>query len=905
MAISFAEYKKRMIDSGKKVTVIKTAKGTGKVLSKTVYKGGKVVSSTVPKAKVISTSELPKSVTEKVSEQIVEKIKPANALSMQRIIQQKKLKATKVPVEVIKKTLTKKKVEVRNALKKGLKKYEEFETKRLENWADQIVERGKKLDKKEAETFKKIDDKYLQVRYAIDEFFPKGTKTISKIGSKIFEFGEEFLQGSISTGARATQAGEKAVFLSAALGKNLQSGSKDTKNFFKELVTGDAAKEVKRLYKDPKTYKDAALGAAVAVVLGAGKTKATSVKKLPKSGAKAPKGLKAGKILKDAKGNRAIVKADGKVLKLPKSLNKKLFDKNYISKSRTKLKKIFKKKPSKVRKIEPKLKIKKEGIKKRQVKVRARKARKAIRKEAKLKIKEERISQAKKLERERLKLRKEQKLTKKGKEPKKRLSKTEKKRIKAEAKRLAKEEKTVRIVIKKKPIRIKLRKEGLTKKQLKIQQKQFRKALRKRGRAEIKRDNSILNELKRTGKVREGFRVEVDSTGRARVFQLPKKAIPKKFKKFKSGDKTSKKIRTARDIIKEPKVKPTKSGLVQKSKIKKVKVSDTKKVVKPKSKARTKPKSKAKTKPKKAIKEDYKTKSKIKTRVKKKSLSKNQIKNIGKSIRLSKLPKIGIAALKARLAYRPELQGRNITPANIKDIKDIIDKRIDDIQKKDIVQKKIQDKKDDQIKKKINEVIEDVTTASSSVKKNIQDKIFRQIQKQPQKRITKEEIKLKIPLKWKLKKKTKKKKGRTQGYNVLVREKARKIKYKGKTKRIPSKTLKVTKRSLSKGRAERLLIRALDDTTAQTGRIKKSKTLVKKRKTPVKASFKKFRRSKSIKNAITEKRKHAIDTRGEKRGITVKGWIAKRTKKRKSSIKKKKPLNKAKRKVNKNARKKK
>jgi len=760
MAISFAEYKKQQIKSGKKVTVTTRAKGTGKVLSEKKYSGGQLVSSSTSKP-----TETPKQFSRRVLSPlkpnlVIEKVQPMNALARQRLISQR-LQATKVPESTTKKTITKKKV---NKFVTAFKESKKERAKKLVDWADAINERGSKTDKKERETFKKIDDKYLQVRYAIDEFIPKGLKTNTKIAAKIFKFGEQFNAGTIATGKRAAQAIEKTVFLSAAMGQNLQSGSKETKSFFKELTTGPAAKKLKQIYKDPRTYRDAALGAAVALVLGGVKSKATSVSKIPKSGAKAPKGFKPGRLLKDAKGNRAIIKSNGKVLKLPQNLNKKLFDQKFISKSRGKLDKIFKNKPSRSR------------ISKGTGKAKAQRA---------------------------------FDMDKRAADWQKRLGAS----------------------------------------------------------------------FKRTGKVPKGYRLDISKTGKSTFHRTGKLKI-----------KRSKPIKSARDIIKEPKGKPTKSGLVQKVKVKKV----TKTKPKTKVKSRTKSKPKTKTQAKKPI---------IKT---KQPLTKVQVRNIGRSFKIGRLPTIGLVALKSRLAFRPMPQGQSITPANLNDIKNIIDKRITDIKKTDEAIKKIQEAKKDEIIDKINDVIQEEIIISGSGQKELQDTIFKQIQTQKLQSITKKEIKSLLLPKLKLKKKSKKKKGRVQGYNVLIREPARKIIRKGKTRRIPSRVLKVTKRSLSKGRAERLLTRGLDRTVAQTGRVKKSKTLVKKPKKVTKASFRKFRKSKSIKNALTEKRKFAIDTRGEKQGITVKGWIARRTKKRKpSKAKKRKPLKKVKNKKVKNGRKKK
>ena len=159
--------------------------------------------------------------------------------------------------------------------------------------------------------------------------------------------------------------------------------------------------------------------------------------------------------------------------------------------------------------------------------------------------------------------------------------------------------------------------------------------------------------------------------------------------------------------------------------------------------------------------------------------------------------------------------------------------------------------------------------AQRQAQKQAQEQIQKKIQKQKQKQKTKRRIKkrnLKSRIKIKLPNITKKKKTQSlrQGYNAYARSKG--------------KLVRVNKEPLPRNRALRLAARVANNTTSASIKIKKSakKTSKKDIKKPKVLDL--FRKSKRGKTKV-EKRKYRINTRGEKRGLTVAKYLKKRRRK--------------------------
>lgn len=144
------------------------------------------------------------------------------------------------------------------------------------------------------------------------------------------------------------------------------------------------------------------------------------------------------------------------------------------------------------------------------------------------------------------------------------------------------------------------------------------------------------------------------------------------------------------------------------------------------------------------------------------------------------------------------------------------------------------------------------------------------------KRKTKKKLKPKtpkIPIIPKLPKRRKKKKSKTQiGFLGQARGKGKKI---GKRRFKKGKFLSIGK-STTKNRALRSAGIVANNTVSRSIRIIKGKKIAKRKdiKRPNVLSL--FRKSKKEKGVLVERSKFAINTRGERRGITVKGLLARR-----------------------------
>ena len=108
-------------------------------------------------------------------------------------------------------------------------------------------------------------------------------------------------------------------------------------------------------------------------------------------------------------------------------------------------------------------------------------------------------------------------------------------------------------------------------------------------------------------------------------------------------------------------------------------------------------------------------------------------------------------------------------------------------------------------------------------------------------------------------------KGKVPGYYAEVKEKG--------------KFIRINKKPLSLKNTKSAMSRAIDNTPSRTGRVVFSNQYVKKQKKKdsyFEKNKNELRRNKS--GLFIEKSKFAIDTKGEKRGITVKGWLSKKNK---------------------------
>jgi len=143
---------------------------------------------------------------------------------------------------------------------------------------------------------------------------------------------------------------------------------------------------------------------------------------------------------------------------------------------------------------------------------------------------------------------------------------------------------------------------------------------------------------------------------------------------------------------------------------------------------------------------------------------------------------------------------------------------------------------------------------------------------------------IKIP-KIKIKKKKGKKipRGKMQGYVALVRAKGRRI----NGKYIRGRLVRVSK-SLPRNKALKLAGELADKTTSQTIKVIEGNIIKKRKDIKRPKILRKYKKSKSFKNALREKAKARIDTRGEKRGLSLRKALLQRKKKREKAKRRKK-----------------
>ena len=197
---------------------------------------------------------------------------------------------------------------------KPLKKGSVILTK-LSRWANSINDRKKEAERKSALKDAKLLIENIARKEAIEQYAPTGFKTLSKGINAFVNLGVKSFKGLLDFGTILANGGEKMIFFIPTLGANIPKGS--TVSFLKEFVAPEQRKVLKDIYSDPKTYRDALVGAGIMLILGgikAGKLTAKNVKKLPKRTIKyAPR-----TILKDVNNNVAYVSRSGFVKPIPK-----------------------------------------------------------------------------------------------------------------------------------------------------------------------------------------------------------------------------------------------------------------------------------------------------------------------------------------------------------------------------------------------------------------------------------------------------------------------------------------------------------------------------------------------------------------------------------------------------------
>lgn len=186
---------------------------------------------------------------------------------------------------------------------------------KLEDWGLAINQRQKQAERNQAKREARILANQLGREELVDNYVPTGFKTIGKGFNALIKLGEKTFTGTIAFGETLANAGEKAIFLLPALGQSIPRG--DIKRFGKEFVSKQQTQVLKDIYTDPRTYRDALIGAGIMTILGgvrSGKLTAKSVKKIPKKTTK----YKSRTILRDGANNLGYVTKSGIVKPVPK-----------------------------------------------------------------------------------------------------------------------------------------------------------------------------------------------------------------------------------------------------------------------------------------------------------------------------------------------------------------------------------------------------------------------------------------------------------------------------------------------------------------------------------------------------------------------------------------------------------
>lgn len=135
---------------------------------------------------------------------------------------------------------------------------------KLEKFSDFIRKKDQELARKDLS----IREKQRRAEQARKELIRRAPKSIQpllkagNIGIKGSQLAFEFVKGSTTDlGTSLAQTGTKLAFLSQAAKENIKNNQ--GKKFLNELVKGEAAKEVIKIYKKPETYIAAAAFAAL------------------------------------------------------------------------------------------------------------------------------------------------------------------------------------------------------------------------------------------------------------------------------------------------------------------------------------------------------------------------------------------------------------------------------------------------------------------------------------------------------------------------------------------------------------------------------------------------------------------------------------------------------------------
>lgn len=367
MVETFQQYKERLIKSGKRVIVTTKPKGADKPTSTEKFKGGKLVSSSSSKQDMSEVLITPVTIQNKVYRNVTRGEAERNRLAentkavllpsqtaarrqfitaRQNIEQGKGTSADlliiasggKGETDIIKtapralaaerlrkKALVakqetfqkeKKRVQTTKNIKK-LSGVSNVIASKLENWGFSINKRESESKRRQADRDARVFSNNLERESAtkgIPSFYLRSN--VQSI-NKILGIGEKLFTGTLNFGEQLALAGEKAIFLLPALGRNIATGS--ALEFLQETspLTGDRADLLKEIYTNPRTYRDALIGAAVATILGGVKSRKLTAKEVKQIPARTTK-FKRGTILRDASNNVAYVSKGGITKNIPK-----------------------------------------------------------------------------------------------------------------------------------------------------------------------------------------------------------------------------------------------------------------------------------------------------------------------------------------------------------------------------------------------------------------------------------------------------------------------------------------------------------------------------------------------------------------------------------------------------------
>jgi len=736
----------------------------------------------------------------------------------------------------------------------------------LEKFADYI----KKRDEKLLESDIKAEERLKRVREARREFIKNaprktrlaltGVDIVIRGGEIGFKFAKET---TVGFGRDLAQSVTKATFLTAAAKENIKSGT--GKKFAKELVAGKAAKDTVKAF-DPRTAQGAT-NLATAAILAAVGVKAgklsTKTGKIPKSGSTAAKSFKKNTLIEDKKtGKISLIKPNGKVIRITNS------DITSVSKIKNKLdivnKKILKQKRRELAKLNKKVDKKRR--------------------------KDKRKSDIKKIEKEIAKrdakrlglVETLESIRKKAEKGKKKQTKSDKRLEKQNKKKIKKFNKEV-AALEKKRFRQKKKSDDLKRIQREINKRRRKRndliktleSIRKKAEKGKKKQTKSDKRLEKQNKKKiKKFNKEVAALEKKRSRQKKKsddlKRIQREINKRRRNKNDA--IKTLESIRKKAEKGKRIRKKIEKQNRKKIKTQKEiqrleKEINKKLKKYTLKDKTKNKTKNKNTNKIE-KTKRKTKEKRKKierrsnKKESKQKAKEITSGKQKLLLETKTKKSLKSKTRYKFQPLFAQRSKQNITDITKERPKTESKTKQKTIT---ITEPKQKQ-KRKVRFIFKG---AQRQAQKQAQEQIQKKIQKQKQKQKTKRRIKkrnLKSRIKIKLPNITKKKKTQSlrQGYNAYARSKG--------------KLVRVNKEPLPRNRALRLAARVANNTTSASIKIKKSakKTSKKDIKKPKVLDL--FRKSKRGKTKV-EKRKYRINTRGEKRGLTVAKYLKKRRRK--------------------------